>query len=42
MRGTLHEHNHLWWWNLGAGIAFAVAATLFLRMLLSDWARLIP
>ena len=41
MRGTFHGHNHLWWWKLFAGIGFALASALLLRMLLNDWARLI-
>jgi hypothetical protein len=42
MRRTIHEHNHLWWWNLATGVGFVLAAALLLRMLLNDWARLIP
>jgi hypothetical protein len=41
MRGTIHEHKDLWE-NLGAGIGFALAAVLLLRMVLAALARSFP
>jgi len=41
MPGAMKKHNHFRLWAYSGGIAFVLAAALFLWMLLREWSTLI-